>query len=48
MIGLSRSHCGYPLEAPSREGQIIISFIKMHKGQLTTYNATTANKINVM
>jgi len=25
-----------------------ISFIKMHKGRLTTYNASRANKINVM
>jgi len=23
-------------------------FIKMHKGRLTTYNASTANKINVV
>jgi len=25
-----------------------ILFIKMHKGRLTTYNASRANKINVM
>ena len=26
----------------------LISFIKMHKGRLTTYNASRANKINVV
>jgi len=25
-----------------------ISFIKMHKGRLTTYNASRANKINIV
>jgi len=27
---------------------IFISFIKMHKGRLTTYNANIANKINIV
>ena len=26
----------------------MISFIKMHKGRLTTYNASRANKINIV
>jgi len=30
------------------EARILVSFIKMHKGQLTTYNASRANKINIV
>jgi len=28
--------------------KVAVSFIKMHKGRLTTYNASRANKINVV
>jgi len=40
-------HCDEYQSVSVRE-DITKTFIKMHKGRLTTYNASRANKINIV